>query len=84
MLIREKDGKLVFDARPGGRPAVSFTAAELTDSSVVFENAEHDFPQKIGYRKNGDNTVLAWIEGKREGQPLRIEYPYRQVVCAGS
>jgi len=50
---------------------------------VTFENAK-EFPQKIGYRRDGDNAIYAWIEGTRDGESRRFVFPYRQVVCAGS
>jgi len=49
---------------------------------VVFENLQHDFPQRVGYKRDGD-ALLAWIEGPRNGQTRRIEFPYRKVGCAG-
>ena len=66
-----------------GAPVV-FNQVALTDSSVVFENPKHGYPQKIGYRRDGDNSLSAWIEGSRNGVSRRFEFPYRQVVCAGS
>ena len=58
-------------------------AREATDSTVVFENRTHDFPQRVGYRKVGADSLLAWIEGERNGRTRRIEFPYRRVRCAG-
>jgi hypothetical protein len=84
MMIHDQGDALAFEIRPSGRPPIVFTASTVTDSSVVFENMQHDFPQKIGYRRDGDNAVVAWIEGSRNGEVRRAEFPYRQVVCAGS
>ncbi len=83
MMIREQGGTLSFEVRPSGHAPVVYNAASITDSSVVFENAKREFPQKIGYRRNGDNSMHAWIEGNRNGELRRAEFPYRQVVCAG-
>lgn len=84
MMIRQDGEQIAFEVRPSGRAPVLFKAAALTDSSVVFENPTHEFPQQIGYRRDGDAAMYAWIEGERNGQKRRIEFPYRQVVCAGS
>lgn len=59
----------------GGQP-VSFKEASFTDTMVVFENKEHDFPQRIVYVKKSDSTVLAYIEGDMDGEHMRIDYPY--------
>jgi hypothetical protein len=83
MMIREDGDRLAFEVRPSGRPPVLFNASTLTDSSVVFENAKHQFPQRIGYRRAGDHAMYAWIEGERNGETRRAEFPYHQVVCAG-
>ena len=50
----------------------------------MFENAAHDFPQRVGYRVAGGDSLLAWIEGTRDGQVRRIEFPYRRVACPGA
>jgi hypothetical protein len=84
MLIREQGDKIAFEVRPSGKAPVMFTASAITDSSVVFENSQHEFPQKIGYRRDGDSTLYAWIEGTSSGEVRRFVFPYRQVVCAGS
>ncbi len=84
MLIRQDGDRMAFEIRPSGRAPVIYNATALTDSSVVFENAQHGFPQKIGYRRAGDNAMHAWIEGDHNGEPQRAEFLYHQVVCAGS
>src|SRR5262245_37045813 len=42
------DGFSYF-ASPGGKPPVEFKVKELAGRKVVFENAQHDFPQRIVY-----------------------------------
>ena len=84
MMIREQGERYAMEVRPSGRAPVLFTSSTLTDSSVVFENPKRGYPQKIGYRRDGDNAISAWIEGSRNGVARRFEFPYRQVVCAGS
>jgi hypothetical protein len=84
MLIRQDGDRMAFEIRPSGRAPVIYNATTLTDSSVVFENAQHGFPQKIGYRRAGDNAMHAWIEGDHNGDVQHAEFLYHQVVCAGS
>jgi hypothetical protein len=43
VVLREQDGRLAYEAHPSGQPSAVFLSREITDSSVVFENAEHDF-----------------------------------------
>ena len=84
MMIREQGDKYAIEVRPSGKPPIVFTQATLTDSSVVVENSKSGYPQTIGYRRDGDNAISAWVEGSRNGIARRFEFPYRQVVCAGS
>lgn len=83
VIVREDGDRLGYEVRPSGKPPVVFMSSQVGDDSVVFENPQHDYPQRIGYRRNGQNAVLAWIEGTQKGQMRRVEFPYRQVVCAG-
>jgi hypothetical protein len=81
VVIREQGDQLAYEAHPAGQPAAVFLSREVTDSSVLFENLQHDFPQRIGYARRGADTLLAWIEGTQQGQVRRIEFPYRRAVC---
>jgi hypothetical protein len=50
--------------------------------SGVFENPGHEFPQRIGYRRQGP-SLQAWIEGTKDRQARRVEFPYRRAACPG-
>ena len=55
---------------------VAFREKSFSDSVVVFENTEHDFPQRISYKKVSDTSILAVIEGVQNGQGRREEFAY--------
>jgi len=80
-LIQEREGKIVFEARPSGQPPAMFTASTAGPDSVVFAAPEHGYPQFVGYRSAGADSVIAWIDGKVGGTSRRIEFPYRRVAC---
>jgi len=86
VILRETaDGRLAYEVSPSGRAPTVFTSISLDDAGVVFENLQHDFPQRVAYQRKGDD-LLAWIEGPAKnapGQLRRIEYPYRKVACTG-
>jgi hypothetical protein len=82
VLIREQSGQLVYESHPSGQPSAVFLSRTVSENEVVFENLQHDFPQRIGYRREGD-SLRAWIEGPRNGQMRRVEFPYDRVACAG-
>lgn len=83
MMVREQGDRLAFEVRPSGKAPVIFLSDSLDDSGVTFKNAKNEFPQHIGYRRDGPNAVLAWIEGDYNGEPRRVDFRYRQVACAG-
>jgi hypothetical protein len=40
----------------------------LSGCRAVFANPEHDYPQRIIYWRDGDDSLCARIEGQRDGQ----------------
>lgn len=50
LRIEERDGAVVYLASPGGAEPTAFTLTKATSDRAVFENPEHDFPQRIIYR----------------------------------
>jgi hypothetical protein len=83
VVIREQGDRLAYEAHPSGQPSAVFLSRTLTASTVVFENLQHDFPQRVGYERKGPDGLLAWIEGTEQGKVRRIEFPYRRAVCTG-
>jgi hypothetical protein len=83
VVLREQGGQLAYQAHPSGQPSATFLSKTVSATEVLFENAAHDFPQRVGYRRDGPDALLAWIEGTRNGQPRRVEFPYRRVTCPG-
>ena len=82
VIIREQEGRLAYEAHPSGQPSAVFLSKTTSEREVVFENLQHDFPQRVGYKRTGD-ALLGWIEGTRNGQVRRVEFPYRKVGCGG-
>lgn len=80
VLLRERGGTLVYIAHPSGQTGGEFPLKSVDDESITFENAAHDFPQRIGYRRRGDR-LDAWIEGTLDGRAQRAEFPYARVAC---
>lgn len=50
-------------------------------STFTFENPQHDFPQRIVYRRGTEGWLYATIEGKLQGQDRQVTYPYRRIDC---
>jgi hypothetical protein len=58
----------VYVAAPGGRSPVQFQYVESGASAIVFENPDHDFPQRIAYRRSGDllTATISTLDRSRQ------------------
>ena len=74
------DGVPNYLAQPGGRAPTAFKRSLGGENWIRFENAAHDFPKRIEYRRIGDE-LHAEISGPGSGdEPMRIEFKYSR--CA--
>ena len=80
-IHQEPDGDIMYTADPSGQKEASFKLISTDPHELVFENKEHDFPQRIAYRLEKDGSLKAWIEGKSEAKDLKIEFPMKKVGC---
>lgn len=83
VMIKAEGGKLVYTAMPSGQRTTSFTSTQVTDSSFTVENLQHDFPQRVIYRRRGADSLVARIEGLgRGGVGTRgVDFPMRRTAC---
>jgi hypothetical protein len=65
-VVANRDAALSYTAYPAGQSPTTFAATDTTTSSVVFSNAEHDYPQEIAYRLEGSNlnATISALDGK--------------------
>ena len=56
-----------FNAYPRGDGPSPFQATELSEGAVTFANAEHDYPQKIRYWRDGDKlrATISLFDGNQ-------------------
>jgi hypothetical protein len=59
--------------------AIQFKLTSLSDSLLIFENPEHDFPQKISYRKVTQDSLMAEISGKVDNKEASQQFPFKRV-----
>lgn len=84
VILREQDDRLAYEAHPSSQPTAVFLSKTIGDSVVIFENLEHDFPQRVGYQRDRPDALLAWVEGTVKGQSKRIDFAYARVACPGT
>lgn len=61
------DGGLAYLAQPQGRAPVAFRMVRHDGASATFENAAHDYPQRIAYVRTGDTltATISAIDGSK-------------------
>lgn len=58
--------------------AVTFKLTTPATGQLVFENPEHDFPQKITYTPIKPDSLLAEISGSYKGKERAIKFPMKK------
>ena len=71
--------RICYVSMPGGAPPTSFCAVEVGERRVVFENREHDFPQRILYWLTADGRLHARIEGPLDGKEAAMEWTWSRL-----
>jgi uncharacterized protein YfiM (DUF2279 family) len=77
-IAPDASGKVCYFGSPGGKPPVSFCAVEIGPRRAVFENLQHDFPQRILYWVDDDGRLHARVEGPLDGKPAAEEWIWRR------
>lgn len=82
MQIRQgESGRLQFVALVGGKRETVFQAIRQEPGHLVFENPEHDFPQRVIYQQQPQGRLLARIEGTRGGVLRAVDFPMQREPC---
>jgi Domain of unknown function (DUF6265) len=75
LRIETRADGLYYMASPGGARPTPFKLIESARARAVFENKEHDFPQRILYWRDGER-LCARIEGLAHGKPASQDWCY--------
>jgi len=59
------------------KPPVLFTLIKNENHTLVFENKEHDYPQRVVYSLE-NKKLHAWIEGLKNGKLVKEDYWYNK------
>lgn len=68
----------LYLANPGGARITAFVRVSADADTWVFENKEHDFPKRIGYKLAGRSGLVAWIAGSSDDEG-RMEFMLKRV-----
>lgn len=82
LRIVQTDEGIYYISKPSqNKEETSFKLIKFSPNEVVFENPEHDFPQRIIYRLEKDKSLFARIEGKNNGKEMGIDFPMNRAKC---
>lgn len=81
LRIEERDGRLVYVARPSGQAVAEFESTGVSDTSAVFENRAHDFPQRILYLRGAGDSLFVRIEGRRGEEMRGVDFRMARARC---
>ena len=76
--ITTEPAGVTFTARPQGQPPTPFVLRPGKTGEAVFENLAHDFPQRVIYRRCGQD-LCARIEGTMYGKAQAMDWRYKRV-----
>lgn len=64
-IAADDHGRLSLHAQSEGEAGVAFALVRSSASEAVFENPQHDYPQRISYRREGDRmtATISAIDG---------------------
>ena len=66
-IHHDRNGYLTFTAQPNGGQPVSFRYSGGGPRESMFDNVEHDYPQRIRYRRTGDQleATTSLVDGSK-------------------
>lgn len=82
LSIELKDGEIYYVPivnDQNNQLPVYFKLTAMQDTVFIFENPQHDFPQKIVYEFHQPDILFAYIEGSDEGVYSKQEFTYKRV-----
>lgn len=78
MKITAEPAGVTFTAILPGQPPTPFVLKPGPDGEAVFENPAHDYPQRVIYRRCGEDLCAA-VEGAVKGALRREEWRYTRI-----
>jgi hypothetical protein len=75
LRIEQRADGIYYVAHPKARcPATDFKLTKASATEAVFENPQHDFPKRIIYRKTGDDSLTASIDGGEGSRAMTFAF----------
>ena len=79
LYLKKFDDRWAYVAIPKNQIMTLFPLVESNPKKFIFENKEHDFPQRIIYEFHKGGELTAAIEGEVNGKFKRVEFLFKLV-----
>jgi hypothetical protein len=78
-IVKMGDDIFYIPKVPGNKYPIPFKLIKFKKNVVSFENADHDFPQKIVYYLKSKDNIVITISGKENGEEKSIKFEFERV-----
>lgn len=78
----QKENQLIYEVSVKGQndeKPVDFAMTSSSDKQLVFENPNHDYPNKITYNKITNDSLVAEISGTKDGKAKSEQFAMKKV-----
>lgn len=79
LFLEKFDDQWAYIALPEGQSIALFALVNSENNEFVFENKEHDFPQRIIYRLINQGEISASVEGEKNGELKTMNFKFTKV-----
>jgi hypothetical protein len=79
LYLKKFADQWAYVAVPKNQNIALFALIEHSPQKLLFENMEHNFPQKISYEFHKDGRMTAAIQGEVSGETKRKEFSFKIV-----
>ena len=79
LYVKKFADQWAYVAIPKSQTITLFALTEYSKSKFIFENKEHDFPQRVIYEFTADGKLNAATEGTIEGELMRRDFNFIRI-----
>ncbi len=79
LYLKKFEATWAYIALPINQTITLFALTEFSESKFIFENKEHDYPQRIIYEFTADGKLNAAIEGMIDGELMRRDFGFVRI-----
>ena len=81
LRLRVDGDQLVYTAIPSGQTETDFRSVSVSDSGFTVENLQHDFPQRLTYRRTPSDGLTVHVEGPGPNGTRGFDIAFQRVRC---